>query len=162
MLSLVHMNNRDHKRAIAYGEQAVAIDPGSQMSTSLFSLPLSYSGRPIEGLDMINRAMRLNPIRPGWYFHPLGTAYLFLGQYKEAIENYEECLKRLPEYIWCNVNLVVTYMEADREEDARTQANEVLRINPKFDTETAVQVRRIKDPATRERWRTLLRQAGLP
>ena len=53
-------------------------------------------------------------------------------------------------------------MELGMVDDARAQAKEVLRINPAFDTETAVQVMRIRDPADREHWRKLLRRAGLP
>jgi len=47
-------------------------------------------------------------------------------------------------------------------EKAKAQAREVLRINPTFNTETAVQVMRIRGPDVREHWRNLLRQAGLP
>ena len=53
-------------------------------------------------------------------------------------------------------------MELGLIDEARAEALDVLRINPAFDSATAVQVVRIKDPAIRAHWQDLLRQAGLP
>ena len=97
-----------------------------------------------------------------WFDHPRGAARIFLGDYRGALLHYRTCLKALPDYIWCNVNIIVPYVELGMVDEARSQVREVLRINPEFNTETAVQVTRIRDPKTREHWRKQLRQAGLP
>jgi len=48
-----------------------------------------------------------------------------------------------------------------REEEARSEAAEVLRINPQFSLEVLKQTAPIKDPAVAERVFTALRKAGL-
>ena len=55
-------------------------------------------------------------------------------------------LDGLPDYIYCNVQLTAAYMLAGEEEKARTQAKQVLRVNPGFSVETSVVVRRINRP----------------
>jgi len=60
-----------------------------------------------------------------------------------------------------HLNLAVIYSEMGREEEARAEAAEVLRINPNFSLEVARQVLPIKDPADLERYLAGLRKAGL-
>ena len=97
-----------------------------------------------------------------WFAHPRAAAHIFLGEHEMAVAEYRARLKALPDFIWANVNIIVPYMELGMTDEARVQAREVLRINPAFDTATAVQILRIRDQATREHWRDVLRQAGLP
>jgi hypothetical protein len=53
------------------------------------------------------------------------------------------------------------YSELGREAEARAEAAEVLRINPKFPLEVHKQREPIKDPAVLERHLAALRKAGL-
>ena len=62
----------------------------------------------------------------------LGGAYRFLGRYDEAIATYEKALKLRPDYMPARVALVVAYALAGREEKARSEASEVMRIDPQF------------------------------
>jgi adenylate cyclase len=43
-----------------------------------------------EALQTIQRAMRLNPLHPGWYWQELGVVNYSMGDYEEAIENFSK------------------------------------------------------------------------
>ncbi len=108
----------------------------------------------------MERALRLNPFPPAWYYHGLGVAYLLMGKFDRSIEAYRECLSLTPEFVFCHINLTIAYMGAGEKERGSAQAKELLLINPSFTTDH-VAIRRIKDPTVRERFKTFLRQAGL-
>jgi adenylate cyclase len=50
---------------------------------------------------------------------------------------------------------------AEREEEARAAAAELLKLNPKFSLERFVKFHPYKDPFMRERYYNCLRKAGL-
>jgi adenylate cyclase len=161
-LGLVYMAKLEHEKALAYAERGVEMAPGASETLAIASVVHIFSGKPDRGLQQIEMATRLEPVPQAWFAHPRGSANIFLGEHERAIADLRGCLEAIPDYIWCNVNIVIPMMELGNIEEARAQAREVLRINPAFDTATAVQVLRIRDPAIREHWRDLLRQAGLP
>ena len=57
--------------------------------------------------------------------------------------------------------MAVIYSELGREEEARTEVAEVLRINPNFSLKVFKQRLPYKDPAEVERYVAALRKAGL-
>jgi len=57
--------------------------------------------------------------------------------------------------------LAAIYSELGKEAEARTEAAEVLRLNPQFSLEVHKQRAPIKDPATLERQLATLRKTGL-
>ena len=66
------------------------------------------------------------------------------GRYEEAIAAYKRALTRNPNLLPAHLDLAVIYSELGREEEARAEAAEVLRINPKYslevcEAETALQ-----------------------
>ena len=110
---------------------------------------------------MIEKAMRLNPHYPPFYLYFLGEAYRFTGRYEEAIAAFKSALTRNPVLLPAHVNLAVIYSELGREEEARAEAAEVLRLNPKYSLEVWRQINPYKDPAEVERVVAALRKAGL-
>ncbi len=160
-LGVVYLVRREHEKALAYAEQGIEATPGAADSLAYASVVYIYSGMPERGLELIEKATQLDPFPQPWFAHPKGAARIFLGDYEEALAHYRACLDALPDYIWCNVNIIIPLMELGMIDEAKAQAQQVLRINPDFDVATAVQVTRIMDPATRQRWQALLREAGL-
>jgi hypothetical protein len=47
---------------------------------------LVYRGRPREAIEMIEKAMRLNPFYPDWYLWVLGGAHYAARDYEKAIQ----------------------------------------------------------------------------
>jgi adenylate cyclase len=105
--------------------------------------------------------MRLNPMAPWFYFYWLGMAHWVIGQYEEVIAAYKKELHRSPIYLGAHIVLTVSYSLAGREEEARAQAEEVLRLNPKFSVDKIAKRLPFKDSADTERYVKALRKAGL-
>jgi adenylate cyclase len=84
-----------------------------------------------------------------------------MGRYEEAITNYKKALDRAPKYELAQIGLTASYSSAGREEEARAQAAEVLRVNPKCSLEYLTKTIPYKNPVYKERFIDALRKAGL-
>ncbi|MDH4204920.1 MAG: tetratricopeptide repeat protein [Desulfobacteraceae bacterium] len=164
-LSLVYMARRQHEKAIAYGEKALALAPNFADVQAAIALPFLYSGRPEEAIVLVKKAMRLSPYYPAWYLPVLGHAYRLTGQYKEAIDALESWRVRansrseLP-----YVMLAFTYVEAGRGEEAQVAVSEILKRKPKASIEGYAKSKffAYRDPVEIKRALDSLRKAGLP
>ena len=81
-------------------------------------------------------------------------SYGFSGQYEEAITWCEKAIHQEPNSLWAHIMMTVVYSWSGREEDARTEAAEVLRLDPKFSLEKF-------EKRTGKRLVSALRKAGL-
>ena len=94
-------------------------------------------------------------------FYEAAKNILEQKRYEDAIDVHKEVLKRSPENLFANVWLTAAYSASGREEEARRQAEEVLRLDPRFRIEKLTDVRTMKDKAEAERLIVDLRKAGL-
>ena len=84
-----------------------------------------------------------------------------MGQYQEAITQYKKALRIAPNNIIAHLALAATYSLLGRDEEARAEAEEVLRINPKFSLESFAKTLPFKNQAQVDRFIEALRKAGL-
>jgi adenylate cyclase len=147
-------------RAMRELEAGAAASPNAAWPVAMLAKALPNHGRPAEGVELIQRAFRLNPSAPGWYFEARGWSHFALRQYDEAIAAFGEAVQQSPDDLGTHIGLTVAYQAAGREDEARAEARQVLRIDPKFSCGAARAD--VVDPALRERQIALLRQAGLP
>ena len=87
-------------------------------------------GREQEALPLFEKALRLNPLPPAFYYQNLGSTYRLLERYEEAINMYKKATALTPNNIFAHLNLAATYNLIGKEEEAKAAAAEVLRINP--------------------------------
>jgi TolB-like protein len=160
-LSYIYAVTRQYDKAIAEAERAIALDPNGADSHVALGYALQIAGRPEEAIACIKKAIRSNPIAPGHYFRELGSAYRMVGLYEEAIAAYRKALDRSPDSIMTHVHLTATYSLTGRDHEARAQAKEVLRVQPKFSVEGYVNQLPYKDQSEKERLKQALRKAGL-
>lgn len=83
------------------------------------------------------------------------------GYYEEAQAPLQRFLSRYPNRLDVHLMLAAVYSELGQAAEARAEAAEVLRLNPKFSLEVHKQRMPIKDPAVLERHLAALRKAGL-
>ncbi len=150
-----------HDKAVAEGEKAVALNPNSADSHFYFGKILTFAGRYEESIPEYQTAIRLNPIPPNNYLFSLGISYALTRQYDEAITWCEKAVRREPNSWSARLFLAAVYSLAGRDEKARIEAAEVLRINPKFSLEKFAQGVTYKNQEDKERLIGALRQAGL-
>jgi adenylate cyclase len=162
LLGLLHLLKREYEQAIIHGEKAVALDPSGAERKALLGVILTYAGQPREAATLLERAMRLNPRYPGWYSITLARAYRLSGQLDKAIEPLQRAKQRIPRNDHARVVLTVTYLELGREAEARAEAAEILKLNPKFSIQKFANVIPYKDSTQTKRVLDALRETGLP
>jgi adenylate cyclase len=147
-----------HDKAVAKAEHAIALNPNSAFTHAMLGHTLRFAGRWKEAIPEYKKAIRLNPIPPDQYFFGLGLAYAWTGQYDEAIKWCEKAVRQKPNSFFAHLMMAVIYSLSGREEEARAEGAEVLRINPKFSLEKFEKRCTGKD---KERFIGALRNAGL-
>jgi adenylate cyclase len=161
VLGLVYMWKKQHDQAIAEGERAVVLAPNNADSSVWLARILVYVGRAEEAIRLVQKAMRLNPHYPPLYILGLGIAYHYAWQNEEAIATLRRYLSYNPDHISVHAALACSYSDVGREEEARAEAAEVLRLSPQFSLEAWSQSLPVKDPAELERHVNNARKAGL-
>ena len=122
---------------------------------------MDFSGKPAEAIGLAEKAMRLDPRNRDYYLFYEGWSYTQMGRYQEAIPILKRHLARYPNNWGAHYELVVDYTELGREDEARAEAAEVLRISPNFSVDRWMQISPQKDQAWQKRCIADLRKAGL-
>ena len=149
----------EHDRAVSTAEHAVAINPNAAHSHVMLGHTLRFAGRYEEAIPEYKKALRLNPIPPTNYFFGLGLAYSWTEQHEEAIKWCEKAVRKDPDSFLTHLMMAQVYARAGRLEEARVQAAEVLRINPKFSIEKFLAGNKAKH---KHEYAEAMRKAGLP
>jgi TolB-like protein/DNA-binding winged helix-turn-helix (wHTH) protein/Tfp pilus assembly protein PilF len=161
-LGYVYLFQRQYEQATTELERVIALEPNFAWGYAVQADLLSHEGRPEEAIELVEKAMRLDP--PPYadnYALSLGSAYYLAGRYEEAIAPLNRYLTRYPNRLHAHFILAAVYSELGREAEARSAAAEVQRINPHFSLEIHRQRSPLKDPAVLERQLTALRKAGM-
>ena len=148
-------------KAVSHAERALALDPNSPEILLLSANSFNYSGRPEESIPLFEKGLRLDPFAMGAYFAVASGAYCTIGRYDEAVELARKAVKRDPKSHLTQIALAVTCILTGREEEARTAAAEVLKINPKFSLDQYAKALPYKDKSRIDRIIDSLRKAGL-
>ncbi len=151
-----------YEEGIAEAERGVELDPNSGPANLYLALVLRYAGRSKEAIPVIQKALRLEPFAPDIYQQNLALAYFQTGNCREAVATCDKGLKRQPDNLSSRAIMAAVYGGCGKEKEARKEAAEVLRINPKFTVESYTKILPYKDPSDRERTVQGLRKAGLP
>jgi adenylate cyclase len=161
LLCNLYSIKREYDKAIAEGERAVALNPGAANSLNSYANALRWAGRPDEAIPLFQKAIRLNPFGPAYLYREFGAALRQAGRVEEAVSPLKKAIQIGPDDIGAHLVLAVTYIMMGREKEARAEAAEVLRINPKFSVDTYAKINPIKDQSKLDEFITGLRKAGL-
>jgi adenylate cyclase len=162
ILGMLYWWSGRYDEGIAEAERGVELDPNSGYAYYALGFLLRMAGKAKEAIPVIQKALRLEPRAPDNYNRQLALDYFQIGDCKEAIAICEKVLKRQPDHLVSRVVNAAVYGVCGREEEARKEATEVLRINPKFTVESFMGNTPYKNPSDRERVAQGLRKAGLP
>jgi len=152
---------RQHDKGISECEQAVSLEPNSAGAHFTFGDVLRWAGRHKEALTMLNEAIRLNPFPPSHYYQTLTNIYFLTGEYDEAIKVGRKAIHLGPDNLFAHAFLAAAYSLHGREEEARIEAEEVMRINPKFSVGHWAKTMPYKNPEDLQLMISGLRKAGL-
>ena len=161
-LGFVYTMMRQYEKGIAEAKKAVALNPNAADAQCFFGRISYFNGRHKEAIAAIKKAMRLNPFPPNWYFQQLGFAYCHAGMYEEAIAACQKALHVSPDNLLAHLGLAASYSLSGREEEARAEVEEVLRLSPKFCLERILKGWPYKKQSDKDLIVNALRKAGLP
>jgi adenylate cyclase len=161
LLSILYTLKREYEKAIAEGERAIALEPGGANRHLQYGAALHSGGRSEEAIPEMEKAIRLDPLGETNNFLYLGHAYRTTGRLEEAVSAYKKAIQRSPDNFFAHMGLTATYSMMGREQEARAEAAEVLRISPKFSVDSYAKRLTMKDQSAADKFMDALRKAGL-
>jgi adenylate cyclase len=130
--ALVAIFEKDLDRARSHIDKALALNPNLPMAHNILGNTLNLSGRPLEAIPAIERAMRLDPALGSAYLHFLGLAYLLAGKYETAAVLFRQRIAQVPETDFTRVVLASALGHLGELDEARRIWGELQKINPKY------------------------------
>jgi len=161
LLCYIYTIMRQHEKAIEEGERAIALAPNYADAYAYLSLPFLFVGKPQEVILLVEKAMRLNPIPPSFYYIHLGSAYSLIGRYEDSLNAFKKVVDQSPNNMIGHIGMAASYSLLGRDEEARAEAKEVLRINPRFSLERYASGLPYKNQADKDLHINALGKAGL-
>jgi adenylate cyclase len=161
LIGSVYFLKGQHEKAMAEVERAIALNPNGATNYSSLAGMVGCSGKWDESVQLAKKAIRLHPFAPAFYYHFLGRAYFMTGQLDESITAFKKALEVSPNYLPAHAFLAACYSSIDRHAEAAAEADEVRRINPKFNLESYAKTLPYKNKADIEHYIAALRKAGL-
>ena len=147
-------------QGIAHAQRAVELNPNYAIGYWHLGAAQLGDGKPEEAISSFQRAIRLDPESESLYAGALGMANLFVERYQEAVQLLEQHVTAIPNDTFARMMLAVAYSEVGREQDARSQASEIMRLNPQYKL-PAPKGFFPKTPLLARRYLADLRKAGL-
>src|SRR5262249_35281416 len=141
VLGFVYLWHQQYEQALAEMERAVALvsNHGGDAEGEIYASwaeVLSRVGRAEEALEAAEQALRRKPsFAVDWYLATVGIAYALAGRPEQALAPLQRFLSRYPNVLKAHLTLAAVYSELGREAEARTEAADVLRLNPHFSLE---------------------------
>ena len=157
--TLAHILRWLHRPAESGAEFARAFQLNPNLVDYRFGLALIHWGRTEEGMEHLERIMRLDPFHTPACQTFLGNAYYFVGRYSEAIDNLRAAARRLPNFRPTFVWLAATAAQLGNHEEAREAAAVVLRRDPAFTIRKWLQLHQFARQADADRVAEGLRKA---
>src|SRR6266851_9106923 len=132
LLGNLDLTKRHYDQAMSEGQRAVSLAPNLADGYFWLARILTFSGRPAESIVAAEKGMRLNPRHPEYYLMQVGLAYLSMGRFKEARSIFEEAFATEPNNPAGYMLKAIADVELGRDDDARAEAAEVLRLSPHY------------------------------
>jgi adenylate cyclase len=163
LLGHSYLWKKQHDKAIAMYEELESMNYGMAESLSDYASVLNFCGRPEEAIELLQKAIRLDPLFPVFNSFNLGHAYYLVGQYQDAITHLREALVHNADFFPARFFLVATYVAFGNLEEAQAEAARVQHVQHQG-SETSLDAwsRRLpyKDPDTLANMVDALKQAG--
>jgi adenylate cyclase len=159
--AITNLYMRRHDLAIQEANRTISLDPNLAFGHEVLGTCLHFSGRSEEALACFVRAMALDPYFPDVWLHFYAQAVFQLRRYDEAVGILKRRLDRNPHTDASRVLLAASYGHLGRYDEARTEWQEVFRVNPDYSLDHRRDVLPYKNPHDFELIIEGLRKAGI-
>jgi adenylate cyclase len=161
-LGSIYYQKKQYEKGILEFEKAVELEPNYADGFASLARSLDLVGRTEEAIQMSNKAMRLNPIPPDMYIIHRTAMYRNNQNYEEALIWAKKAVERAPNNFFARMNLCSVYSLLGQMEEARLEAAEIKKLNPKFSLAKYSKTIPYKVPAVKKQYIDALRNAGVP
>ena len=154
--------HQQHDRAIEAYKKALEVNPNDADVLNDFGQCLSYAGRANEGIDMVRKAMRLNPHYPEYWVMQFGPILFDARWYGEAVTVLESL--RMLDTIGVQLYLAASHAALGHGDQAQRAVARVIAFDPRATVRrcTSAEMAPYKDSRDLQHFRENLSKAGLP
>ena len=156
-LGFVNLYRKEHDASLSAFDSALKLNPNDTDILSNMADALAHSGQSEKAIELLRRALMLNPFYPDQYLWYLGGAYFNLKQYDEVIAT----INRMHSPTEGRRLLAASYAYLGEMEKASFQAGKVLEAYPNFSLDHWIKVIPDKFTDETEHFVEGLRRAGL-
>ena len=168
--SAMLLHAEQHDEAIVEAKRAIAGDPNDADGYVALAEALSFTGRANEALELVERAMRLNPHYPPHYLYELGLAQFGVKRLDLAAASLERALTLNGDDYWSQRLLLSTYGLLSRHADASKLLERIKNKDQRgrLAYQDPVTIKAVAfwhpfaNPTDAERFAEGLRKAGVP
>jgi tetratricopeptide (TPR) repeat protein len=132
LLGWIHLWRKNHGDAENEAQLAVRLDPNFAEGYARLGHIVAFAGRPEEGINLIRKALRLDPHSPFLYFFFLGHAHASARQDREAVDAFRRALIRNPDHIGSRHYLAVSLWYLGYVAEAKAQLAALTKLDPNF------------------------------
>jgi len=161
-LGFTHLFRGEFEAAETAVAESLRIAPNYADGMALMALLKNYLEKPRDAIDLIERAMLLNPGYSWDYPYNLGYAHYLLEDYPKAIGYLTSALERNLNARPPRLMLIACYMKIGAIDDAEWEMEQMLTQYPDYTVGYMLKGLPMLDTPRTNRFIDLLRQAGLP
>ena len=151
--------HHDYDKALYHQERALALNPNDDLIAVQQGEVLTWIGQAEEGIEWIQKAMRLNPYHPETFWSHLGRAYFVARRYGEAVKAFQRRSRTGQTHC---AFLAACYAQLGDAAAAKGATQELLQRAPNFSIERFIATQHYKHESDREHHRAALVKAQLP
>jgi tetratricopeptide (TPR) repeat protein len=125
--------NRVFRDIVSFWADATEKSPGKQRTHHNYGCALSDAGLHDAALREFRKTLAMKPdgsVRLGYLLTEMGISYYHLEQYDNAINTWQEALRREPDSAELLNNLAMAFLKKKSNADARAYAEQALTIDP--------------------------------
>jgi TolB-like protein/Tfp pilus assembly protein PilF len=159
VLGFVLEYEHEYEESAAQMEMALRLDPNHADTYALRTDLLVMGGRPLEAIESVAQALRLNPHPPPWYYWGKGEAEYAARQYENAVAT----LRHEATYGTPSRSILAAALaQLGRLEEARTEGRLFMADYPDFRIESFLDTQPFRHRADREHFADGYRKCALP
>ena len=121
---------RDEKYFLASVYRALELNPSNTNIIATAGMKLAMIGKSDEGLEMLAKALRLNPHIPSWYHSGPFAVHYMHGEYEAALADAKQITTA--NFMWGPMMRAAAYGQLGRLDEGRQELTELLTIEPNF------------------------------
>jgi adenylate cyclase len=159
ILAAINLVQRNHDACLFHQQRALSLNANDDLVVVQQGEILTWKGEPVEGIEWVLKAMRLNPYHPERFWGHLGRAYFTARRYADAVAAVRHMSKLDPGQ---HASLAGCLAQAGDAAQARKHADLALAGAPDFSVVNFVKTLHYFNEADFEHVRASMLQAGLP